>query len=125
MLRDELANLAADFVERLLPGDLFEALAHALEWHPEAVGRVVNLVVAKPLDAGVAATDDVVCVRFEADDSVTVQSCSEATGSLANPAKGLLSSACHGEKVRVSNAHDKPWATVRLDPARSATEVRA
>jgi len=82
-------------------------------------------VVAKPFDAGVAATDDVVRVRFETDDLVAVQSCSEATGSLANTAKGLLSSACHGEKVRVSNAHDKPWETVRLNPARSVAEVRA
>ena len=95
MVLHELPHLGANLLERLLPADLLESIPNALQWHPQTVGRVVDLVVAKPLDARVPLADDVLGVGLDGDDLVVLDCGAEAAGRLANAAKRKLCSTRH------------------------------
>ena len=99
MVRDELPYLRPDLAKGLVPTDLLETSVDSFERNAQPVGRMMNLVVAKTLDAGVPLGDDVRAIRFERDDSITIDRCLEPAGRFANPAKGMLRSGWHRDEL--------------------------
>jgi len=95
---DQLSHLGADLPERLVPAYLFESIADALQRNAQAIRRMMNLVVAEPLDAGVTLAHHVVVVGLECHDPVTLDGGFEAAGRFADAAKRELGSAGHGRK---------------------------
>jgi hypothetical protein len=117
MALHELSNLRADFLERLLPADLLEPILDPLQRNPKPVRRVMDLVVAKALDARVTLADHVIVVGLEGNDAIALDGGSEAASRLTNTAKRKLCSGGHDRKVPGWARAHKPERTASSGPA--------
>lgn len=98
MVFHDLAHLGADLGERLLPADLFKPVTDALQGNAKPVVRMMNLVVAKPLDTGIALADDVVGVGLDGKHAVVFDRCFQPAGRFADAAEREFGSMGHGGK---------------------------
>ena len=84
---DQLSELARDLADRLVPADLLEAIADALQGMQDAVGAVLRRTPARALHARIALGDDVFRIRADCLDAVVLDVDLEAASRFTDPAE--------------------------------------